>query len=62
VCRQTPGEQNERDDDESDERADEQTECEGQSVLTPSQVLDQFDGARIPWGLAADTTSDCNAG
>ncbi len=46
--RQTSRQQNERDDDEANERADEKAEREGQTIFAPAKVLDERDEAFVP--------------
>jgi hypothetical protein len=42
----SPGEKNEGDDDQSDERADHEAQDEGESILLASKILDQSDQTR----------------
>ena len=48
--RETPSEKNECDDDEADERADDQTEQQGEAILLAADVLDHPDQARRQGG------------
>jgi hypothetical protein len=43
--RESAGEKNECDDDESDERADDEAQDKGESILLATEVLDQSDQA-----------------
>jgi hypothetical protein len=45
---QTPREQNEGDDNETDERADDEAQQQGKAILVPPEILDQFHHTRMP--------------